>query len=408
MRVFFKKICRFQLLLYLSVIFAAFSLINAQPNDAPLLQSETTPLQNLKVFDSLWEKVNNKYFDAKFNGVNWAKMREIYRPKAEKSQNRQELLAILKQMLGELKTSHLDIWQTISRKKIERKILDDFNPNTDVLQLSYGFSLRNIEGKSVVERTNQSVNVKPGWTLLSIDGKSVSDADFGEIYEGRKSNLRFLDVENKEHSLILTADWTIKRRIQASRFLTKKIAYIKFDDFFGKIGKWLENELKNLSSATGLIIDLRGNRGGYVEEVKRCLGQFFTNDIEFGTFIERNGKIKETNVKGLKNRAFKGNIIVLIDEESFSGAEIFANLIQENGRGKIVGTPSKGLVLNSIDFNLPENFKVSIAFRDYLSPKGYRIEGKGVKPDFEVLPKVSDIINGRDMALEKALEIINQ
>ena len=64
--------------------------------------------------------------------------------------------------------------------------------------------------------------------------------------------------------------------------------------------------------------------------------------------------------------------------------QIFAEVIQESGRGKIVGTHTKGVVLNSMEFGLPGDFRTSIAFRDYRSPKGLRMEGKGVKPDVEV------------------------
>jgi C-terminal processing protease CtpA/Prc len=413
MRVFSGKTRRFQLLFCLSIIWAAFSLANAQPNAAPLLKSETTPLKNLVVFEALWEKVNSKYFDANFNGINWAKMREIYRPKAEQAADQQELLTVLRKMLGELKTSHLDLWQTVSQKKIERKLLSEIDPKTDILRLNYGFSLKKIEGKPVVYKVelNSSAHqggVKIGWELLTAQGNPVSEPDYslGDIYEGGKIDLRFIDFENKEHTATLTADWRIKRRTQISRPLTENVAYIKFDDFFGKVAKWLQNELDHLNTDSNLIIDLRENRGGQLEEVKKCLSQFFTGEIEFGTFIERGGKVKELNLKGKKDQAFKGKIVVLIDDESYSGAEIFAQLIQENARGKIVGTHSKGFVLNSREFNLPEDFKVSIAFRDYFSPKEYRIEGKGVKPDFEVLPKISDIINNRDPALEKALEIM--
>ncbi|HEX3101941.1 MAG TPA: S41 family peptidase, partial [Pyrinomonadaceae bacterium] len=101
-----------------------------------------------------------------------------------------------------------------------------------------------------------------------------------------------------------------------------------------------------------------------------------------------------------------GKIAVLVDDESYSGAEIFAQVIQESGRGKIVGTHTKGQVLNSMEFGLPGDFRTSIAFRDYRSPKGQRIEGKGVKPDVEVPVTIGDIARSHDAALEKALETI--
>lgn len=413
MRIDSGKVYLFRILICLPLFLTTFVFVKAQQIEAPLIKSETNLVQNLNVFDALWEKVNIKYFDPKFNGVDWVKIRENYRPQVEKAGNKTELLAILKQMLRELKTSHLNIWQTVSKKKIEKKILTDFDPRSQILQLTYGFSLKNIDGKPVVidifpKTSAEAEQVKIGWKLLSFDGKpaSASDLDFGEIFEGRKIDLQFLDTQDKELKVTLTADWSVKKFSLASRLLVENIGYIRFEGFTADMSKWLQIELQKFDSVKGVIIDLRGNRGGFVEEVKKCLGQFFVQNVEFGTFIERSGKTKDTEVKGKKDKAFKGKLVVLVDDESFSGAEIFAQIIKETGRGQIVGTHTKGLVLNSVEFGLPDDFRVSIAFRDYLSPKGYRLEGKGVAPDFEVPLTIVDILKNRDPALEKALEII--
>ena len=61
-------------------------LVLAQPrSSAPLLKNETSPQKNLKVFDAMWNTVNQKYFDVKFNGIDWGAVREQYRPLAEKA-----------------------------------------------------------------------------------------------------------------------------------------------------------------------------------------------------------------------------------------------------------------------------------------------------------------------------------
>ncbi|HRH42051.1 MAG TPA: S41 family peptidase [Pyrinomonadaceae bacterium] len=413
MRIDSGKVFLFRFLICLPLFLTTFVFVKAQQIEAPLIKSETNLVQNLNVFDALWEKVTTKYFDPKFNGVDWLKIRENYRPLVAKAVNKTELLAILKKMLSELKTSHLNIWQTVSKKKIEKKILTDFDPRSQILQLTYGFSLKNIDGKPVVidifpKTSAEAKKVKIGWKLLSFDGKpaSASDLDFGEIFEGRKIDLQFQDTQDKELKVTLTADWSVKKFSLASRLLVENIGYIRFDGFTADMGKWLQIELQKFDSVKGVIIDLRGNRGGFVEEVKKCLGQFFVQNIEFGTFIERSGKTKDTEIKGKKDKAFKGKLVVLVDDESFSGAEIFAQIIKETGRGQIVGTHTKGLVLNSVEFGLPDDFRVSIAFRDYISPQGYRIEGKGVAPNFEVPLTIEEILKNRDLALEKALEII--
>lgn len=413
MKVNFGKVLLFRILICLPLVLSFVIFAKSQPNQGLLIKSETNPVQNLLVFDSLWDKVNTRYFDPDFNGVDWAKMREIYRPQAEKAADKTELLAILKQMLRQLKTSHLDVWQTVKKSTIEKKMLTDFDERDDILQLRYGFSLKIIEGKPTITEIapNSSAErekVQIGWKLIKADGKNVTDSNFnfGEIYEGKQIDLVFEDIEKKQHTAKLSANWAIFKKVRVARFIENNIGYLKFEEFENEMSKWLEKELQKLKTANGIVIDLRENHGGYLEEVKKCLALFFNQDIEFGTFIERNGKAKSPKIKAKRGKGFNGKIVVLVDDESFSGAEIFARLIQENSRGLIIGKQTKGLVLNSIEFGLPADFRVSIAFRDYISPKGYRIEGTGVKPDIEIPVTVADLLNSRDRVLEKALENI--
>jgi carboxyl-terminal processing protease len=152
-------------------------------------------------------------------------------------------------------------------------------------------------------------------------------------------------------------------------------------------------------------VDLRGNGGGLIEEAKNSLSPFFAADVEFGTFVERGGNTKERVVKGSRNRAFAGKVTILTDGNTGSGAEIFSLIMQENRRARIIGTRTRGAVLNSRDFYLPEDFVLRVAFRNYLSPKGLRLEGVGVKPDLEMNLTVDEVRNGLDSMLEQAIKI---
>lgn len=173
LRVNFNKIYLFGLLFMVTVVLAVCISAHAQPAP-PLIRPETTAIQNLKIFNALWQRVNTRYFDPNFNGVNWQQIRQIYRPKAERAPNKRALLVILKQMLAELKTSHLYVWQTVSERKIESKIKADFDRKHDTLELGYGFSFKFIGGKAVVTEIEPNTSatsngVKAGWTLAAID-----------------------------------------------------------------------------------------------------------------------------------------------------------------------------------------------------------------------------------------------
>src|SRR5205085_968323 len=93
-----------------------------------------------------------------------------------------------------------------------------------------------------------------------------------------------------------------------------------------------------------LILDLRGNGGGYVKTEEYLTGYFFDHDVKIATFMMRN-QTRERIAKSQKEKAFKGDLIVLIDSNSASASEVFSRVIQIEKRGKIVGDVSAGAVM---------------------------------------------------------------
>lgn len=211
-----KKIGFLTLLFCLQVALVISISVSAQEKPAPLIKSETTSARNVKIFDELWSKVNDKYFDPKVNGVDWAKMKEIYRPQAGKAESKEALILILRQMLGELKTSHLAVWMAVSERQLERRIGENFDSQREWIRLDAGFDTKTIEGRQIVTNVEnnssaKTAGVQTGWTLISVDNNPVSSRDwaqFIEFREGQKTAYRFLDygkwgtqsgVENRLH-----------------------------------------------------------------------------------------------------------------------------------------------------------------------------------------------------------------
>src|SRR5690349_5713111 len=125
-----KKICLLRLIFCLQIGLVASS-VSPQQIPRPLIKSETTPGRNVKIFDEVWAKVNDRYFDPNFSGVNWARIKELYRLQAQKAESKEALILILRQMLSEIKTSHLAVWIAVSEKQLERKIGVNFDSKRD-------------------------------------------------------------------------------------------------------------------------------------------------------------------------------------------------------------------------------------------------------------------------------------
>lgn len=385
--------------------------LRAQQVPPPLIRSDTLPARNLKVFYEAWTKINEKYYEPNFNGANWLKLKDIYRPRAEKAASREELLVVLRRMLGELNTSHVAIWFSVGEKRLEKRVGANFDARRNWIRLDAGFDTKTIGGRQVVVRVKNGSaadreGVRMGWTLVAVEKGTVTERDwmqFVHLREGQKAVYEFLDEKNKQVDLDLTTDYSIEEYVREARLLESGTGYIKFDAFIPGTADWLRAELLKLKQAPAIILDLRGNGGGEVTEVRNALSSLFAADTEFGAFKGRTGKIKEPRIKGGKN-VYEGKLTVLIDEDSGSGAEIFAQLIKENARGRLIGTRTRGRVLNSVQYSLSDDFELLVAIRDYHSPHGKRLEGVGVEPDETIEWTTEDIRSGRDPVLERPLK----
>jgi C-terminal processing protease CtpA/Prc len=154
--------------------------------------------------------------------------------------------------------------------------------------------------------------------------------------------------------------------------------------------------IKEVSGYRKLILDLRGNPGGYVSTELFLAGAFFDGDVKVGNEITRK-KTEARIAKGWGENAFKGEIAVLIDSESASAAEVFARVIQIEKRGKVFGDVSSGSVMTSIFVPISSNadqfttviggqFGMSVTVGDLIMKDGNRLEKVGVTPDIPVIP----------------------
>ena len=167
--------------------------------------------------------------------------------------------------------------------------------------------------------------------------------------------------------------------------------------------------LRKSGSAKTVILDLRSNPGGYVQAAEDMLNGLFADDFEAYTTHERS-KAETTRVKG-KGR-FKGLLLVLIDNTSASASEIFARTVQMRQRGILLGDRTSGALstamIHPLVFGTAESFTsfaISITKSSVVMADGSIIEGKGVGPDYQILPTHEQLYAGHDPVLAKALTI---
>jgi C-terminal processing protease CtpA/Prc len=161
----------------------------------------------------------------------------------------------------------------------------------------------------------------------------------------------------------------------------------------------------------GVVLDLRGNPGGYEGTLDRLLGGLFQNDVKI---FDRRGreKTKPVSASGRHHDAFTGRFAVLIDSESASASEILARVVQLERRGFIIGDRSSGNVMETeiythdTSFDSLVSFAIAVTVADLRMPDGKSLEHVGVEPDIMVLPTSQDLANRRDPALSKAAGLV--
>lgn len=171
-------------------------------------------------------------------------------------------------------------------------------------------------------------------------------------------------------------------------------------DTFGRVKKF-----------KSLVLDLRGNGGGYVDTLLALIGNVFPEEVKVGD-LKRRKEQKEMLAKSRGNEAFTGKIVVLIDSESGSAAELFARVVQLQKRGTVIGDRSAGAVMRSrvyshtigLDRMIP--YSVSITDADIIMTDGKSIEHVGVTPDELKLPAAADLASKRDPVLAYALSLV--
>jgi carboxyl-terminal processing protease len=184
------------------------------------------------------------------------------------------------------------------------------------------------------------------------------------------------------------------------------VGYVRIFLFSGRTQQELEDalvELKDLGM-TRLVLDLRGNGGGLFDAAIDVASKF----LDGGTVlyqVEKGAPEQEFRTSGRPIWP-DGPMAVLVDGGTASASEIVAGALQDRGRAVLVGEQTYGKGSVQSVFDLSDGSSVHITHAQWLTPNRRQISGEGLTPDLEVAPTQEDQQQGRDAALERALEYL--
>lgn len=272
---------------------------------------------------------------------------------------------------------------------------------TQTLESSFegiGAEVGMVDGKIVIvspfkNSPAEKAGIKPNDQILKVDGKSVEGLDLNKAtlkIRGQKGTKVTLEIARKGLKESLSID--VKRdeipleTVHASikKHEGKKIGYIELTSFSQDTADDFKKDLKALESdhIKGLIIDVRGNPGGYLDSVKDILKEFVPKDKPIVQIEQRNGEKQRFFSTITDKKDYP--VLVLINKGSASASEILAGSLQEAAGCKLVGetTFGKGTVQKAVPMGDGSNIKLTL-FK-WLTPDGNWIHKKGIKPDVAV------------------------
>ncbi len=264
------------------------------------------------------------------------------------------------------------------------------------------------KGRYVIVNVNkgspaEKAGLKAGDFMTKVDGKTYSDQDVmaAKIRGEKGSTVKLTYVRDDEEKTVSIVRDKIVQHSVDHKLLDEDTGYIEITQFIDSTDTDFLEAMKAVQKegAKDLILDLRNNGGGLVDDAVGVADQFL--DAGVVCYVQdKNGKTEEYTATDGKTDL---KTVVLVNENSASASEILAAALQDNGY-EIVGTKTFGKGVIQTSFEMPAGDAVKLTILEYLSPKKHKVHEKGVKPDVKVKDKES---TEEDEQLEKAEELLN-
>jgi carboxyl-terminal processing protease len=417
-----------------------------------------SPAVAVATFDSAWQRVRNVHYDTTMRGLDWDRVREELRPKAERAATVGELRNVLTEMLNRLGESHYGV--------IPQEAEDAFGPgpsgDPDAAPGDVGLSLRLVGTDVIVSRVVRDgpadqAGVRPGWVVDSV-GR----------YGARRSAERLARLKTEAErrqalyrvpmsvtasfagppGSVVTAAFRDGAGRRVVKTLTRRaprgevirypnlppfvalveherlplsdaatgpcVGVIRFNIWMPQLLAQLDRAVDSVRDCRGVVLDLRGNPGGAGAMVMGVGGHFLDAAVALGTLRMRGNDLRyvanprRTTSGGQPVRPYAGLLAILVDPLTGSTSEIFTAGMQSIGRARVFGETSAGQALPAMATRLPTGDVLLHVIADFVAPDGRRIEGRGVVPDEMVPLRRADLLTGRDAPMEAALRWIRE
>src|SRR5215510_3063017 len=413
--------------LTLAIVFITGSCLIALQVPPPVLAQPDINFQRERARTMLRivkDDLKKNYYDTNFHGMDVEARFSAADAKIKEAESVGQLFGIIAQALVDLNDSHTF-----------------FLPPGRANRTEYGLQMQAFGDKVFVSAIKpgsdaEKKGLKTGDQILSIGGFEPARRDLWKliymfytlrpqaglrlVVQSPEGQQRQLDVmaNIKQGKLVtdLTGQdiWDLLREAEAEDRLNRQryveaganLLIWKMPSFAIAEGE-VDGMMGKARKREALILDLRGNPGGYVKTLEWFAGYFFDKEVKIADLKGRK-EMKPQMSKPHGDKNFSGKLVVLVDSKSGSAAEIFARTVQLEKRGVVIGDRTAGAVMQSRTFDHQMGtdtvifYGVSVTNADVIMSDGKSLEGVGVAPDELLLPTAADLAANRDPVLARA------
>jgi len=368
-----------------------------------------------EMFAQSWRYLNEQFYDTAFHNVNWATVRQKYAPLVKHCTTREDFYAMTNLMLGELNASHLGIY---GRGSTPDSPTADLGLIFDEADTGPGLKIAEVLKRGPADK--RGLNLKPGDRITHLDRVEITSAfNLSQALNNRAGDAinlkvksvdpavkdsRSLDVQampRDKLSPLLYDRWVAKQTAAVLKESNGKLGYVHIP---GMDEAGLEQFVRALYSENfdkeGLVIDVRYNGGGFTHDqvLNYLAGKDHTR------FVQRDGG--EGAVMRNYDRKWTKPMVVLINNQSYSDAEIFPHAFRAMGLGKVVGQATGGLVIGTSNTRLIDGSTFRLPRTGVFTNKNVNMDKQGVQPDVAVEITAQDWAKGVDTQLNRAVQVL--
>lgn len=393
---------------------------------APAVRAQTIGLnreRGRQMLGTLKEDIKKNYYDPAFRGIDLDARFKQADEKIKQSDSLGQILAIIAQVLVNFDDSHTFFLPPARPTRVDyglqmlvigdKCFVSAVRPGSDAAakELKLGDEVWSIDGYAPTRDTLWKMkyfyySLRPRSGMRLVIHKPDGHEQELDVQARTQQRARVLDVLTNLDNFTREAENESHLRRQRFAEVGTDLLIWKMPEF-AMTDQELDGAMDKARKRKALILDLRGNPGGLVDNLQRLASYFFDHEVKIADLKARKEQ-KPIVTKPRGERVFKGQLAVLVDSESASAAELFARLVQLEKRGIVLGDRTAGAVMLSKTYDHEQGtdviayFGASITFADVIMSDGKSLEHVGVTPDELLLPTPQDMAAQRDPVLAQA------